>query len=302
MIEGSGAIKIGSCSGIRPMRGTSDTQLTLVRNPSYDARTDSKAARENNPDRFVFVVTGKAVEIVNKLNAGELEDALFFSGPKVLGKYAANARKRGLLRVNPADSVHYMAMNLTQPPFDDVHVRRAMTWVMDKAALRDAWGGPMAGRIPQHFVPDGVLDNRLEGYAPVQDPGRPRRPGAGKAELAKSKYATRNGVCTAKACKRVHLFSGLSLSPSSYAPGERMKGIIMAIAAKLGITLHPSRPKGGPAVEQQPVPLQCGVVEARSGPVELLRSAPRWRGHRPERQPQLLARRDHPDAGGAGSA
>ena len=54
--------------------------------------------------------------------------------------------------------------------------------------------------------------------------------------MAKSKYATRNGVCTAKACKRVHLFSGLALSPSSYAPGERMKPIIMANAAKIGIT------------------------------------------------------------------
>ncbi len=32
-------------------------------------------------------------------------------------------------------------MNLTQPPFDDLAVRRAMNWVMDKGALRKAWGG-----------------------------------------------------------------------------------------------------------------------------------------------------------------
>jgi peptide/nickel transport system substrate-binding protein len=236
MIEGSSEVKVGPCREVRPMRGASDTQLTLVRNPSYDARTDSKAARENNPDRFAFVVTGKAVEIVNKLNAGELEDALFFSGPKVIGKYAANARRRGLLRVNSADSVHYLAMNLTQPPFDDVHVRRAMTWVMDKAALRDAWGGPLAGRIPQHIAPDGVLDDQLAGYAPFKTAGDHGDLARAKSELAKSKYATRNGVCIAKACKRVHLFSGLALSPISYAPGERMKPIITATAAKLGIT------------------------------------------------------------------
>ncbi len=45
-------------------------------------------------------------------------------------------------------------MNLTQPPFDDVHVRRAMNWIIDRAALRDAYGGPLAGPIAQHILPD----------------------------------------------------------------------------------------------------------------------------------------------------
>ncbi len=235
MIEGADAVKIGSCSTIRPMRGRSDSQLTLVRNPSYDSKTDSRAARENNPDRFVFVVTGNAVETVNKLRSGELEDALFFSGPSTLGRYAESARKQGLLRVNPDDSLYYMAMNLTQPPFDDVHVRRAMAWVMDKATVREAWGGATAGRIAQHVVPDGVLADQLQGYAPFKTRGDHGDLARARIEMAKSRYTTRKGVCTARACKAVHLGSG-PVGPSGYAPGERMKRIVMETAAKLGIT------------------------------------------------------------------
>ncbi len=45
-------------------------------------------------------------------------------------------------------------MNLTQPPFDDVHVRRAMNWVTDRNALRKAWGGPISGEIAEHIMPE----------------------------------------------------------------------------------------------------------------------------------------------------
>ena len=119
MIQGANTVKVGSCDALRPMAGILDTQLTLVRNPSYDPRTDSRAARENNPDRFVFVAGQSPVEILNKLNAGELDDAFLTAGPKVVGPYAERARKRGLLRVESADWDFWIAMNLTRPPFDD---------------------------------------------------------------------------------------------------------------------------------------------------------------------------------------
>ena len=183
-------------------------------------RTDSTAARENNPDRFVFVVAGNgSVEIVKKLNAGRARGRCSSPWPKVLGKYAASAR-----RARPAQgqsrrlASYYVAMNLTQPPFDDVHVRRAITWSWTRPLFASAWGGPLAGRIAQHIVPDGLLDGRLEGFAPFRTPGDRGDLARRRAELAKSKYATRNGVCVAKACKRVHL--ELSLDRAATPPAS----------------------------------------------------------------------------------
>ena len=252
MIQGANTVKVGSCDALRPMAGILDTQLTLVRNPSYDPRTDSRAARENNPDRFVFVAGQSPVEILNKLNAGELDDAFLTAGPKVVGTYAERARKRGLLRVESADWDFWIAMNLTRSPFDDVHVRRAMNWVMDKAALRDAWGGPAAGPIAQHIVPDLLLGNRLRSFMPFRTPGDRGDLARARAEMAKSKYANHRGVCTAKACKGVrvshvgYLIGGAATNPKdyavltdsvTYAASQRMNPILDEGAAKIGITL-----------------------------------------------------------------
>lgn len=251
MIEGSKTVRIGSCDAIRPARGLSQTQLRLVRNPSYDAKTDSTAARENNPDRFVFIadlqhrVLGQYIaEIARKLTAGELEDAYQPSfWPLIIGKYARSAEQRGRLRVNSWGEALSITLNLTQPPFDDVHVRRALNWIIDRAALRDAYGGPMAGPIAQHIVPDELLDNQLKGFAPFKTPGDHGNLARAKAEMAKSKYATRNGICTARACKSVRMRSA-----GPYAPSQRISPIVKANAAKIGITLiNRGRPLDRPA-------------------------------------------------------
>jgi peptide/nickel transport system substrate-binding protein len=241
MIDGAKEVKIGSCGTIRPMRGISPTQLTLVRNPRYDPKTDSTAARESNPDRFVFVAlhAGGArtlVQLVNKLSTGELEDAILYTTPKALARYAKAARARGLLRVDPTYWRWYISMNLTQPPFDDIHVRRAMSWLIDRAALRDASGGSLAGSIPEHVTPDELLDNRLKGFAPFRTPGDHGDLARAQAEMAKSKYATRRGVCIAKACKHVSLVPLTNCT--CYAAGQRIAPIIRAEAAKIGIAVR----------------------------------------------------------------
>ena len=182
MIEGAGAVRLGSCAAIKPMRGISQTQLVLVRNPSYDPRTDSRAARENNPDRFVFlpVRASRVTEIVRKLTAGELEDALLrpASSPGAHRQVRRErAQQRGALRLNSAAWLHYISMNLTRPPFDDVHVRRALSWVVDKAALRDAFGGPAAGPIAGTSSRT-TARRPAGGLRAVQDARRPRQPRA----------------------------------------------------------------------------------------------------------------------------
>ena len=70
------------------MSGISETELTLVRNPNYNAATDSKAARENKPDRFEFVVNTNVDDIYNKIAAGDYEDAYASPTAKVIREYS----------------------------------------------------------------------------------------------------------------------------------------------------------------------------------------------------------------------
>ena len=89
-------------------------------------------------------------------------------------------------------------MNLTQPPFDDVHVRKAMNWIMDKAALQKAWGGPIPGVDRDAHRPAGALQQPARRLRPVRD--AERRTGSvakAKAEMKESKYDPgKTGKCT----------------------------------------------------------------------------------------------------------
>jgi len=114
---------------------------------------------------------------------------------------------------------------------------------MDKAALRGAWGGPLAGTIAQHLIPDDLLEGRLKDFAPFKTAGDHGDLRRARAEMAKAKYATRNGVCVARACKRVFLTSNcnadLICGDIEYAASQRITGLLKPLTAKIGITLRP---------------------------------------------------------------
>jgi len=231
MIEGTEDLDIGSCSSLKPISGyDGKTSLTLVRNPNYKASTDSRKARESNPDRFEFTIDTNIDDIYNKIGAGELEDSFATASPKVFREYTVNPSKRKYLHSDSADGTYYITMNLTQAPFDDVHVRRAMNWVMDKEALRKAWGGPVAGDIAQHIIPNPMLLNKLSGFQPFKTKGDRGSVAKARAEMRQSKYANTGGVCSAKECKGVLMIADVRAVDKALLPP------IQAAAKKIGIT------------------------------------------------------------------
>ncbi len=242
MIEGAGRVRIDRCADVKPMGGIGPTQLVLVRNPGYDPKTDSPAAREDYPDRFVFVayqnlgLAHNQEKVLSELQAGDLDDVYFQSTPKTVVAAAAQAAKQGRLRLDPASWDVAIVFNLTRPPFDDVHVRRAFAWLLDRNALRDTLGGQVAGPIATHVIPSYLLGGRLQGYDPFATPGGHGSVVRARAEMARSKYSTKNGRCVAKACRNV-LLDQLGNSPF-YAAGLRMVPLLEAAAAKIGITFR----------------------------------------------------------------
>jgi len=232
MIQGAGAVDISSCDKVKPMSGFDPTaNLTLVRNPAYAASTDTKAARENNPDSFVFTIDANADDIYNKIQNGDLEDEVASVPPQVLQKFATDPSLKSRLHLNSGDRTWYITMNLTQAPFDDIHVRKAMNWIMDKSALRKAWGGATAGAIANHIVPDAMFNDQLSKYKPYGTPGDHGSLAKAKAAMKGSKYDTnKKGLCSAKACK------GVLMIADKRAVDDRMLPVIQANAAKIGIT------------------------------------------------------------------
>lgn len=248
MFEGSDKVDASSCAAMKPASGyDGQTNMTLVRNPNYKASTDSRAARENNPDSFVFTVNSNADDIYNKIASGDLEDAVASPTPKVLRQYQTDPSLKPRLKVNSGDRTWYLTMNLTQAPFDDLHIRKAMNWIIDKNGLRKGWGGPTAGTIANHIVPDPLLGNVLKSYKPYGTPGDAGSVSKAAAEVKKSKYDPgHTGKCTASACKNVLMIADVRAVDKAMIP------VIQADAAKIGITFKVRSVNGAYPVIQTP--------------------------------------------------
>jgi peptide/nickel transport system substrate-binding protein len=248
MFGGSDKVDISSCSSIKPASGyDGTTSMTLVRNPNYKASTDTKAARENLPDQFVFTVNSNADDIFNKVQSGELDDEWSSPTPKVLRQYTTDSSLKKDLHVNAGDRTWYLFMNLTQAPFDDIHIRKAMNWVMDKNGLRKGWGGSTSGEIGNHIVPDALLSNVLKNYKPYGTPGDAGSVAKAAAEVKKSKYDPgHTGKCTAAACKGVLLIADIRAVDKAMVP------VIQSSAAKIGITFKVRSVNGAYPVIQTP--------------------------------------------------
>ena len=232
MVKGEDGIDASSCATIKPTAGydgADGTHITIVRNPNYAQSTDKY--RKSLPDEFDFTIDSNADDIFAKVQAGDLEDEISSPPPKTIRAYVTNSSLKKHLFKNVGDRTNYITMNLTQAPFDDIHVRKAMNLIIDKAALQKAWGGTVAGSIATHVTPDPMLNNALKGYDPYKTPGSAGSTALAKKAMKGSKYDTNgDGKCDAAACKNVLLVS------DERAVDGRMLPIVQADAAKIGIT------------------------------------------------------------------
>jgi len=201
MIEGSDQAEPGGdepFSGYEPGRS-----LVLVRNPSWDPATDE--IREAYIDRFEITVGTSSEDMFNQIDRGEID--LHLDGvppPQLLRKFQQDEERRDQVHVGSADGTRYLAFNIAAPPFDDIHVRKAANYVLDKDGMRRIRGGEVVGEIAGHIIPSTLLGDRLADYDPYATPNGQGDIEAAKNEMRQSKYDTDgDGICDAEECKGV---------------------------------------------------------------------------------------------------
>jgi peptide/nickel transport system substrate-binding protein len=232
MLDGSDKLDATSCDTIKASGGIAGfdgtTHLNLVRNPSYNKATDSAKARENLPDSFTFTVNSNNDDIFAKVVRGDLEDEV--SGGAVPPGIARDFKGSPQLKINSGDRTWYLMMDLATPPFDDIHIRKAVNFVINREGMRKAWGGPLTGELAKHIAPDALLNNTIKNFDPynVTETGGKGDLKAAKAEIKLSKYdKNHDGVCDASACKNVFTISGARAPENAFQPvlEQSLKGI-----------------------------------------------------------------------------
>jgi peptide/nickel transport system substrate-binding protein len=177
--------------------------ITLVRNPSWDPATDP--LRAALADR-IEITGGGSNDLFHQMSAGTLDMVFDNVSPSaMLRRYQADPSLRPLVESTDGNAVSMAEFNMAQPPFDDIAVRRAVAYAMDRARLVEASRGSYRQDLlvlANHYASDTTEASLLSSWSPF--PGRNGAPDfeAARDAMSDSRYA-RGGRCADPVCKGV---------------------------------------------------------------------------------------------------
>jgi peptide/nickel transport system substrate-binding protein len=207
-------------------------QIVLVRNPSYDKSTDG--LRDAYPERIEVRIGGDNDDLYNQVAAGTLDFVVDGAvPPEKIRDYQTDPALQDKINIYPSDAVRYVSFNLAVPPFDDVHVRKAINWAFDKQGFRQLRGGPSVGELAGHIFVNSLQNNLLADYDPYQTPNGSGDIEAAQEEMAQSAYdADGDGVCDDPVCQEI-----LTVTDRE-DPYPEQSALLQQFLEPLGITLE----------------------------------------------------------------
>jgi len=132
---------------------TAGTEIKLVRNPNWDASTDYKPAYLDS----ITIKEGNDPDVASRQileGDGQVSGDFQLPAP-ILSSVSRGDQKDQMVLSPPTGRFRYIAVRTDRPPFDNPDVRRALNAAFDKNAMRQAFGGPITGDIPTHWIPPG---------------------------------------------------------------------------------------------------------------------------------------------------
>ena len=232
MLQGSDAIDISKCSAIKPMTGFDPTtHITLVRNPNYVQSTDT--TRANYLNGVQITIDPNVADIFAKVQKGQLDGSMIDPPPAVTTlQYLRSPQLKRYFHSDPINQVEDVTMNLAVPPFTNVHVRKAVAWVLDKSAMLRALGGTSHFDIATHIIPNTLPGGLPPSYDPYQTPGEAGSLAKAQAEMKLSPYDTNHdGKCDVAVCKNLAF-----INISAFAAIDT---VVQNDLAKIGIQIVP---------------------------------------------------------------
>ena len=141
----------GKITGYTPGR-----QITLVRNPNWDPKTDWRPAYldkiivKEGVDPTVGnrqVLDGQS-EVANPVDLAPTPDFL---------KQNLNGPKKDQLVPSPyTGRTRWIALDTSKPPFNNANVRKAAAAAINRQAMLLGFGGTAIGQVANHILPPGV--------------------------------------------------------------------------------------------------------------------------------------------------
>jgi len=172
----------------------------LARNPYY------KGNRPANPDQIVFTPNVNIDQSLLQVKAGQSDMDLGGVPPTAASDLAKTyGINKGRFFVGATSCVNYMGMNTARAPFDNVNLRKAVNWAIDRPAQVRLLGAYAGKRTDQMLVPG------IPGYHPFNVYALKG------ADVAKAKAVAGSAVDSAPTLNVVHTTSSYSTNRAQVA-------------------------------------------------------------------------------------
>lgn len=137
---------------------TQGSQVTLVRNKYWSAKTDS--VRTAGPSKVVFKESQDPSTVTQTLIAdnGDAKDSFgaIYLGAAELNQVRSNPAAQDRLATSKAGPITYLAMNTQRGDLKDLKVRQALQYAVDRKSFRIAAGGAIAGTYASTLITPGI--------------------------------------------------------------------------------------------------------------------------------------------------
>jgi peptide/nickel transport system substrate-binding protein len=203
----------------------SGKSIKLIRNPEWDASTDSRPAYLDTiewANNVTGPVSGRQIFSGSGLASGDPPT------PGTVRRFARGAKDR--IAFTPFAN-RWVSLNYIKKPFSDLNVRKAVAAAMDRRAMQLTRGGELAGTVATHFLPPtiaGFEEAGGEEGAGVDYLAKP----AGDPALA-AEYMKKAGFASGK-------YEGppIRMVSSSDSPGKETASVVRRALESLGFKVQ----------------------------------------------------------------
>jgi peptide/nickel transport system substrate-binding protein len=142
----SGPFKLQSYSPSR--------QIVMVFNKNYDQALGVRG----HVAKIVFTIGDASTQATEQIMAGQLDFDTSNLATADIIKISSNSALASQVHESARPSLTYIFMNAEVPPLNNVLVRKAINYAINRTAILAQWGGPLAGAVSDQITPAGQAD------------------------------------------------------------------------------------------------------------------------------------------------
>src|ERR1700722_10238765 len=154
----SGALEMNDASGPYKLQSYQPgRQIVMVFNSNYDQALGVRG----HVAKFVFNIGVQASQAALEIQAGQLDFQTSNLATADIIRISHDAALASQVHQSPRPETTYLFLNNEVAPFNNVDVRKAVNYAINRTAIEEQWGGPLVGSVTSEIMVPGAL-----GYAP----------------------------------------------------------------------------------------------------------------------------------------